>query len=312
MIEQSTSFCFSKGNILTYNDEISVSCPLENLEIEGAVNAIELYDFAKKIKSEEVDLEIKGNELLLKAGRSKAGLTLHAEVTLPVEEIGKISKWKKLPEGFLTALNFTMGSCGHDMTEAIYTCVHINKTVLEATDKYRIASYQLEKKVPVKAFLLPATTCMKLIKMNPVEIAEGNGWIHFKTKNDAVISCRIFEEKFPEVAYLLEVKGNKIEFPKTLIEILDRAEIFSKRDYSLDESVEIHLENKKIKIKSSSDVGWFEEKSRIDYTGDPITFSIAPYLLKDILTQTTTGILTKSVLLFEGDNWKYLSILKSI
>ena len=34
LIEQTTSFAFINGNVVTYNDEISISSPIEDLEIE--------------------------------------------------------------------------------------------------------------------------------------------------------------------------------------------------------------------------------------------------------------------------------------
>ena len=43
MIEHSTSFAFIGGRVVTYNDEISLSHPVEGLEIEGAIHAEELY-----------------------------------------------------------------------------------------------------------------------------------------------------------------------------------------------------------------------------------------------------------------------------
>ncbi len=310
MIEQTTSFCFIKGNVITYNDEVSVSCPVKDIDLEGAVNATELYSFINKVKTEEFDLEVKENEILLKAGRSKAGLTLQSEVLLPIEEIGKVKKWKAIPEDFLEALRFTMGSCSTNMSDPKLTCVHVNKTILEAADNFRFAYYELENKLSVKAFLLPASSCSKVIKMKPVSIAEGEGWIHFRTKEKAVLSCRLFEEKYVNTTPLLKVKGKPILFPKTIIGILERAEIFSKRDFMLDEQVTIRLENKKLLMKSQSDSGWFEEKDKVNYSGDSVEFVISPYLLKDILNKTNKAILGTNRLMFEEKNWKYVTLLK--
>lgn len=310
MIEQTTSFCFIKGSVVTYNDEVSVSCPVKGIDLEGAVNAIELHSFISKVRTEEFDLEVKENEILLKAGRSKAGLTLQSEVLLPIEEIGKIKKWKPIPEDFLEALKFTMGSCSNNMSDPKLTCVHVNKTILEAADNFRLAYYELKDKLTIKPFLLPASSCSKVIKMNPLEIAEGEGWIHFKTKEKAILSCRLFEENYVNTSPLLNVEGKAILFPKTIIDILERAEIFSKRDFILEEQVNIRLENKKLLIKSQSDSGWFEEKAKVNYSGDAVEFIISPYLLKAILNKTTKAILGSGRLMFEEKNWKYITMLK--
>ncbi len=43
IIEQTTSFAFIDGRVITYNDELSISCPVEELNVQGAVKAEELY-----------------------------------------------------------------------------------------------------------------------------------------------------------------------------------------------------------------------------------------------------------------------------
>ena len=75
MIEQSTSFAFMNDRVVTYNDEISLSHPVKDLEIEGAIQAEQLYKLLNKLKKDEIEVEIKGNELLLKSGNTEAGLT---------------------------------------------------------------------------------------------------------------------------------------------------------------------------------------------------------------------------------------------
>lgn len=311
LIEQSTSFCFISGSVVTYNDRISVSCPVEDLELEGAVNATELYAYIKKVKQDEITAEIEDSEILLKAGRSKVGLTLHEEIVLPVKEIGEIKKWKKLPDDFAAGLHLTMGSCSRNMSDPVLTCVHINKDRLEGSDNMRISDYTLISKVPVKAFLLPADTCAQVVKMVPSEIAAGEGWVHFRSpQNGAVLSCRIFEEEYPDVKQFLDVEGIDITFPKNLPKLIDKAGIFSKRDHTLDETIEIKIESNKLFVSSKSDSGWFKESVRILYKGDDIEFSITPYLLQDILKQTFTGVISDNCLLFKGENWNYVSLLK--
>jgi len=93
-------------------------------------------------------------------------------------------------------------------------------------------------------------------------------------------------------------------------EMMDRAEVFAKRDYMLDESIEITLENKRIRVTAKSDTGWFEEEMPIRYEDSPVSFSIAPYLLKGILAETLIGVLSENRLRFEGEGWIYVTVLK--
>ena len=312
MIEHSTSFAFINGQVKTYNDEISLSHPVEGLEIEGAVQATELYQLLSKLKKDDIEITVESNQIIIKASaRSTAGLTLQQDIKLPLEEIGDVGKWKTLPEDFIRHVSFAVGSCSRDMSKPVLTCVHVNKDgKIEGSDGFRIARCTLEKGMPVKTFLLPAASAIQMVRLQPTKIAEGAGWIHFQTKAGTVMSCRVFEDEFPDVTAFLEVEGIEVIFPRTILESLDRASVFSKRDHFLDEHITVVLEDNRMKVKSKSLTGWFEEELNMKYTDDSISFDITPYLLRDILNETLTCIICEDRLKFEGGGWVYITTLK--
>jgi len=311
LIEQTRSFAFISHRIVTYNDEISISHPVEGIDFEGAIQANELYQLLSKIKKDEIELTLEGNELRLSAGRSKAGIILQSEIKLPLKEIGSIQKWKALPDKFIEAIKFTVMAASSDASRPVLTCLHINKQgFVEASDNIRIAQYKLDKPMPVNTFLIPATIAIELSKLPITKIAEGDSWVHFKTNEDTIVSCRIFEDKFPDTSPLLKVEGEEIAFPKTILDILDRAMVFSKREHTLDEIVKISLSGKKIRIHSESEVGWFEEVDRLgERIEGELIFSIVPSLFKNILTRTKVGALTDRMIKFAEDNWIYITSL---
>lgn len=323
MIEQSTSFAFMQGRIVTYNDEISISHPIEGLEIEGAIQAEELYQLLKKIKKEEIEIQLKENEIILQVGRMKARLTLQQKIKLPLEEIEEQGKWKPLPENFITALQFALPSCSRDMSRPVLTCVHVSKGgFVEGSDGYCVSRHQLDKEGSIDTFLLPATSVTELIKLEPAEFTKGKGWVHFRkgkgwvhfrTKEGTVFSGRIFTDDFPNTGGLLKVEGKEITFPKTVNDILDRAAVFAKRDHFLDESIDIHLEENQIKVscKSETTSAWFEETANMRYKEGPVSFSITPYLLRSILLQTQNCILGENCLKFQSDKWEYIAVLSN-
>lgn len=313
IIEQATSFAFLKGKVVTYNDELSLSHPIKGLDLTGAIQADNLYKFLGKIKKDDIEFELKGNEIILTTGRAKAGLTLQAEIKLPLEEVSGKKIWYDLPENFNKFVSFAMSSCSRDMSRPIITCVHITKEgIVEASDSYRITRCDLKDQMPIDDFLLPANVAVNVVKLQPTKIAEGKGWVHFQTEEETIISCRIFEDKYPDTSPYLKVKGIKIAFPQTINEVLDRAMVFSKREHLLDEVVIITLDNRKLIISAKSDSGWFEEDVNFKYEGDKIIFSITPHLLKGILSETGECVLDseKTKLMFEGENWKYMTLLR--
>lgn len=311
MIEQTTSFCFKDGKVITYNDEISISCPVEGLDLEGAISAEELYKLLSKIKKDEIDLEIEENEILIKSGRMKAYLTLQDEIKLPLEEISGKKKWKDLPKRFSEALKFAAPTCSKDMSYPSRTCVHITKQgTVEATDSYRFSINEINE-MPVNDFLLPSSEALQLIKLKPTKVSEGKGWIHFKNENEAEISCRVYEDQFPDVHQFVEVEGNEIELPKKILDILERAEPFYKRDYFLDEGIEVSISTNQIKISATGDHGRFEEDARIDYDKkEHLNFNITPYILRDIVEKTRKCIISDKMIKFAGENWIYIATLR--
>jgi DNA polymerase III sliding clamp (beta) subunit (PCNA family) len=315
VIEQSTAFAFINGRVVTYNDEISVSHPIAGLEITGAIRAEELYKFLAKVKTEEIDVTLNGEEIQLKAGRATSGFTLITEIRLPLEEeIVTTGKWFKLPEKFLEFLRFTATGCSSNMSDPKLTCVHINKAgFIESSDNMRITHCTLPKELPIVTCLIPATSVNTIVKLNPVKVSEGNGWVHFRTADDTVISCRTFKETFVDTAkYLGETKGVKIELPAKLKEILDLAIIFTSKEQGIEPTVDIELDGKFITVKSQSESSWFKERAQVKYAGEPIAFTIVPNLLKDILSHTNECLLAGSLLYFKGDDWTYITSLRIV
>jgi DNA polymerase III sliding clamp (beta) subunit (PCNA family) len=309
-IEQANSFAFIDGKVVTYNDEISISHTVKGLDITGAIQANELYKLLGKLKDDEIEIDVSENEIQVKSGRAKAWFTLQSEIKLPIESIGKIGKWLTLPENFNQAMKFTMSSCSRNMTQPLLTCVHVSEIGCEATDNFRIAQYLFNTPLKAKLFIVPANSVAVIVKMKPIQISNGEGWVHFKNEIGTVLSCRVFEnDEYPDVSQFLKVKGSKVTFPYNTVEILERAMIFSKTDSMLDESVDVSIDGKRFELSSQSTNGKFKESVRCDYASEPINFMIIPYLLKDILNETLNCTISKDRLKFEGDNWKYVTML---
>ncbi len=308
IIEQSTSFAFMGDRVVTYNDEISISHPVKGLDVSGAVKAQALYSFLSKIKRDEIDIAWEENQVVIKAGKSKAGLVLEQEVKLPVEEIGDIGKWKKLPAEILDALKFCHSCCSKDMSRPVLTCVYVGGDSVQASDTFQIVKYNLDKKIPVKGFLIPASAVRELIKYDIKEIAEGQGWYHFKTDDGTIFSSRVFDGEFPAIDKFLEFNGVEISFPKTATQALDRARIFSKGSFNADnlETVEIEVNDGEIKFFARDESGWFEERIKTKYKGEKIKFIAGVEFFINLLDQAPTCIYGEDRVKFSGEKWTHV------
>lgn len=311
LIEQSTSFAFVGDKVVTYNDEISLSHPVEQMELQGAVRAEELYQFLNKVNKEEVQFKLTENELLIKAGRSKAGLTFQADVVLPLEEVNEKKAWKDLPEEFTSDLMFIKDSVSNDMTRRVLTCVHVNENLMETSDGFQIMRLFTEG-WPFGSTLIPAENVSEINKIEPTQVAQTDGWLHFRNPGGTELSCRILEDKFPETDRLFDVEGEKIIFPKSMIEILDKAMVFTKNDENMEEEMEIHFKDNVLLVHGKNQYGWFKEKAKVKHEGQGGRFWISPVLLQNILKRSSTGILGEEKIKFDGEGWEYVAVLKQV
>lgn len=312
-IEQSTHFAFMGGRVVTFNDEISVSAPVEGLDLEGAIEAQPLYQLLKRVKGEMIKAELSGNELTIGAGRSRAKFALHSDIRLPLGEVGNTGDWQKLPdpEGFKRALQFAHRSCSREMSQPVLTCVHLVNDVVESTDNLRLTRFRVNGVLPITSGqLIPATSVKELVRYNIREIAEGQGWLHFRTSEGTRFSCRVFQAEFPNIDSVLAVKGQSLDLSDVGIDALDRALIFAERDYELDEEVTVQLAENQMTIHSEGQAGSYTETADITYNDTPVSFGINPNLLRDILQYTTQAALGENRLKFEGEEWEHVIALK--
>jgi DNA polymerase III sliding clamp (beta) subunit (PCNA family) len=309
VVEQSTSFVFAKGRVLTYNDSIAISHPLDSEGLEGVVRAEELVKLLSKLKEEEVELEIGENELVVKGKRSKAGILLEAEVRLPLDEIVPPSKWSQLPEGFVEALSFCRFSTGRDRAKPLLTCLHVAGPVVESCDNFRLTRWRLKRSLN-EDLLLPAEAARTLCDYSPMEYGITDGWVHFRNDADVVFSSRIFEGEYPDLSPYLSLKeAHEVTLPSDLGEILDRAGIFSSEAFKQDEQVSISLEGKHMTVSGRGVVGWYEERCAVRWSGGTpkVAFSIHPEFLRQVLGHVKQVLVSdvEGRLLIEGDRFTH-------
>ena len=313
LIEQSTSFAFIGDRVVTYNDEISVSHPVEGLEnMKGAIKAKALYEFLARVKDEEIEIEQEENQVVIKAGRSKAGLVFEQEIRLPLEEVGEIGKWMKLPEDFVDALRLCFPACSDDMSRPILTCVNIRDDKVEASDSFQIIQYQLKNKMPAD-FLIPASSVKELIKYDIQEVSIGENWVHFRTSEGTIFSCRTVEGEFPDVERFLDIEGEEFTFPEDMRETLNRANVFAKKETHISTipTVKVIAKNGELILSARNEYGWFEEKLKIQHEDVKFSFSIGIEFLISLFDKLKTCKISDNKIGFAGDSWKHVIAIMS-
>ncbi|NIU01114.1 MAG: hypothetical protein GWN01_09365 [Nitrosopumilaceae archaeon] len=328
-IEQSTHFAFTRGRVVTFNDEISICHPLSQSEgkeiLQGTVNSNEIYNFLKRAPSIVVSIFLEDNMLVIRSGRSKVRLSFNPEIKLPLDGVvinDKKRKWIKLPDGFSKALSAITPICGQDLATPILTCVHIDikNGVIEATDNIRIARVTLERingnnsVVNLPKILLPRTAVEELIKYPIQWVNQGKeDWIHFLTTEKTMFSIRRVNGSFPDISSFLQVDGHQIRFPDGLDEALGRAEIFSKQKHNpLNEQVQVRIKEDKIKLHTESESAVFDETIKASelLVEKEINFVIHPNFFRQVSGHG--AIIGNDRLKMERAGWEYIVALRAL
>jgi DNA polymerase III sliding clamp (beta) subunit (PCNA family) len=197
------------------------------------------------------------------------------------------------------------------MSRPVLTCVNVTGVMVQASDGYQIAVYRVDGNNPTLEFLIPASAVRELVKYDIKSIAKGEGWVHFKTADDTIFSSRVFDGEFPDVSPHLKVKGVKVEFPKQIVPILERARVFANGGMAQDMPMAlVEIEEGKVKVSSKDESGWFEEESNIKYEGDPIKFSANVEFLISVLNRVQACVVSKSVIRFTGEAWTHVVAMR--
>ena len=244
IIEQSTSFVFKDGFVFTYNDSLAVSAPIgEEMGLEGAVKADELFRLLQKCGSDEIELYSTDTEIRVKGDKFKAGVKRESEITLPLDELKYPEKWVKVSEDFTKAVKSCLFSVSKDMTKPKLTCIHITPEKVESSDNFRATIYPLKTGVS-SDIMLPGMAARSLVNYNVTGYNTKGGWLHFTDKKTGLIfSTRTYSEDFPEIESRLDEADETFKMPKEISELLDNANIFITADFSFDAQVRLTIKD---------------------------------------------------------------------
>lgn len=316
ILEQTTSFIFTDGKVLTYNDEVAVSHPLpDDVTLEGAVHAKELFALLNKMSDEEVEIEETKNELIVSGQRTKAGIRLEVASAMGdvLDALGQPSSWTTLPEKFLEGVEFCLFSTGKDMTKPMLICVCIEGENVVSSDSQRITCFNMGEDLGMpkdQMMLIPNTGASSLLSYPVTEYEFTKGWIHFRTKDGVVFSCRDVQGDYPlkkALSIVESAEGDAVKLPASLSEALERADIFSdSSNKTSSDRVHIFLSEGWIVVRGESEAGWLEEKSRIRYKGPEIDFEVSSQFLRSILSHSGEMQTCQGSLKFEGENFSHV------
>lgn len=311
VIEQSSCFVFEKGEVFTYNDEVSCRAKTD-LKITGAVQAKPLMSLLEKMPEENVDIMVQESELIIVGKKRRGGIRMENEVLLPVKNVERPGKFIPLHEDFLEAINLAQESAGKDESKFWTTCVHLHPKWVEACDNSQVTRFRL--KTGVQASTLVRQSAIKCItNLEVTEFSETASWIHFRNKLGLVVSCRRYIEDYPTegVNRLLKVEGTSAILPKGLAEATERADVFSSENAD-DNQVRVILSNGKIKVRGEGVSGWYSETKKLKYKGPSLDFTITPKLLIELTRRHNECFVSREHLRVDGGRFVFVACLNIV
>jgi len=309
ILAQSNAFIFAGDSLITFNGEV-LTRTKNPLDIQGAVPADDLLALLAKLPDDEVEVIIKGEELVVKGVRRAAGITRCAEIELPYDDVPTPKTWNEVPQDLMKVLLQGARVCGKDETQPRTTEIHVTEDLIEACDNFRLFRYMIDTKFK-KEVLIPASSLESVGNLKVTHVDIRKGWVHFKTPSKHIVSIRCSSGEYPDLGPMMKLKDpEKVRLPKNLGEILSRAEVMHETAY--DARVNITIAEGKLILKAAKESGWYRETKRVKYEGAPLKFSVHPAFLGEVLKKTNQVLIGGNRIKFEAGNEVFIVCLEVV
>jgi len=308
VLEQSNCFIFREGLVTSFNGEILATAVLKESPGEFAVPAHDLINLIAKFPDDEIELTIKGNELMVAGKKKRAGLTTQNEILLPIEDIPVPKKFGKIKEGVMEALSMAAKVCSSSNEDYRVSHVQIAPDKIQATDKLRFLRVTID--TGLKKILVPAGPINAVSGINITSVSLTKGWLWIGNKEVKLGIC-CTEEEYYEDALIDGVidmdKPNIVQLPEEMEKVLDRALIMAKDDCT--RMSKIKLSKKSITVRTQKESGWYEERQPVKYKGDDMELMVGLSLFKDLLNKTNKAYVSQEKMKMKKDNVEFLVCL---
>lgn len=315
IIEQSSCFVFRGGTVRTFNDDVACTMKLPSAmeAMECVVPAAEFRSLLTKLDDENFEVALVSSEsgvdaqLVLKTKCRSAGIRVRLRDRLPpLDYVGAPKTWSKIPAEFVEAVETVQGCADRGYVRLVLGCVCLTPNGIEAIDGYQAIRYQLKTGLE-EPVLVRRDDLVKIAKLEVEEWGAMEGWLHFRNSAGLVVSCRRWNEKFPDLSTFFELEGEETILPKTLVEAVNKVEVFVDSNDVV--GVTIDLNSSRLLLRGEGPLGWYEERQKTNYVGGPLRFHIASRLLREVCSRSEQCVIGHNKLLVKGERFMYVSCL---
>jgi DNA polymerase III sliding clamp (beta) subunit (PCNA family) len=309
VLEQSACVVFRKGQLITFNDEIS--CRAKGYDgLNGAVRHAPLKNILGRMADDVLTVEQTDTHLMFKGKRSRLGVVCEQKIMLPLKHLERPTEWRKLPPAFIEGIKAVKDCAGTDDSKFALTCIHIHPQYVETFDDYKYARYLVKTGIS-EAVLVRQSSIKHIETMAADQISESDRWIHFKNSTGFVLSCRKYSEEYPNLDVIAKASGAPVTLPSALAETARRAGVFSVD--SEDNQVEVTLQSNRIVLKGTGQFGWYSETHELKkYRGPSFHFKISPQMLEELLTKYRDCQVSDKALIAGDQKFRYVTSVMDV
>lgn len=306
IMEQSSSFAFQDGLVTTYNEE--VCCRARTGLHKGftaAVGAAPFLALLRKTPDPVVTLVPGKGKLTVRGKNKETDFRIEAKIGLPTGavETPKDKDWREVHADFMDAVSIVQECAGRDEQSWRFTCIHVHPKFMEACDNFQLARYTVPTGVD-KPILVKRDALRHLGGMAVTHLAETDKWVHFKVEPDMVMSCRRHTDQYEDMSPMLSAKGAALDLPKSLADAAERAEIASQENVDSNQ-VMVELRPGRLKLTGAGSNLEHRERRKVNYSGPPLKFMVAPKLLIQLVKRHTECEINKRYLVVDGGKFRY-------
>lgn len=311
-LEDRKNYLFIPDQVLTFNEERCCRAPTDlGDSVTGVINSASLLDVLRKMPDEEINVRQKNSQLYIRGKGRTLRLSVSDNITIPVAELKLPKKWKVISEDFCDAVHLVYPCVGtgkeSNENKDSLPCIHVHPDYVEACNMEQLCRYNVATQIS-ESMLIRGDSLIHVTALSATKIAEDDHWIHFQNDLGYTLSCRRNIGKFSDLSSLFDIQGEKVQIPKELEAITDRASILT-REFAIDTHVSVTISSSQIEVVGEGVSGTYTEIGKVQYQGPPIHFTIVPEVLKSIAKRYSECYVTETHLRVDGGNWKYVTLL---
>jgi DNA polymerase III sliding clamp (beta) subunit (PCNA family) len=314
-IESYMNFSFDDNRIVTYNESVAVSVPIET-GFTCSVPAKEFHNIIKKLNTPELDIDLDGGQLKIHGPNTKAAIHVLQDdkIKTATQSLLDLVAWKPLPSDFQDGVE----QCGisTDMSSLMpwMKTLNIKGNQILSADSHRISQFIFKEPLDDnlhEELHIPFNSISGSIGQKFVEYYITKDWFHMRAEDGLVYSAKLMDlETVPDMEKYFDVTGDDFVLPEDSAKVIDLVAVMSEDAKGTTKWVKISITSKKVTFRCERQgTGWIEQELVTDYVGLPISFMLNPISAENILKYTRNVTISDKYCIFKHNNFQHIVAL---